>query len=204
MQKLLEPNTVPPDGYRYFQPETRTWIRAPDYGNFFVFVRDHRKSNNIPLEPFWESHIEDQLCQLLPAGFCKQVDPAERRNVFSRISWEDVVTGTTTIANWAIHGFKQVDQALADSRADTCSRCYYNVQIGGICGACQHLQNFTAKFTNGRRTSSEPFLKACAVCKCSLAVKVWVPIESIEAANPNLGEFPDFCWIKKEVTEFRK
>jgi hypothetical protein len=205
MQKLLEPNTVPPDGYRAFQPETRTWVRAPDYFNFFVNVRDHRKANNIPLGAFWEAEVEDQLCQMLPPGFCKEVEPAaSRRNIFGRLKWEDVVVGTETVASWATKGFQKVDQALADSRADVCSRCYYNVNIGGICGACQHLSNLTAKFVGGKKTSSEPFLKACAICKCSLSVKVWVPAESISAGNPKLSDFPDFCWIPKEVTNYRK
>jgi hypothetical protein len=203
MQKLLEPNTVPPDGFRYTQAETRTTIRAPDYFNLFVNVRDHRKANNLPLGTFWEAEVEDQLCQQLPAGFCKQNKPGEARNVFSRIGWEEVVSGTQTVVDWAKSGFERVDQALANSRADICSRCYYNVQIGGLCAACQHLQNLAAKFTGGRKTTSDPFLKACAVCKCSLQVKVWTPIESIDKGTPDLTRYPDFCWIKKELTQYR-
>jgi hypothetical protein len=204
MQKLLEPNTVPPDGYRFFQAETQTWIRAPDYFNLFVNVSEHRKANNLPLGTFWEAEIEDQLCQTLPPGLCKQVKPGEVRNVFSRIWWEEVVQGTQTVVDWAKSGFAPVDQTLANSRADICSRCYYNVQIGGLCAACQHLQNLAARFTGGRKTTSDSFLRACAVCKCSLQVKVWTPIESIDKGTPDTGPYPQFCWVRNELDEFRK
>lgn len=182
-------------------------MRAPDYASLFRLVREHRKANNIPMGPLWEAQVEDELCQLLPAGFCKEEEPGTaRRNVFSRIDWDDVVRGTQTIAAWAVQGFRHVDQALADSRADTCSRCYYNVQIGGICGACQHLQNLSAKLVAGKTTTSDHFLKACAVCRCSLQVKVWTPIEAIDKGTPpeQLNQLPGFCWIGHELTEFRK
>jgi hypothetical protein len=63
-----------------------------------------------------------------------------------------------------------------------------------------------AKFTMGRKTAYDYYLKACAVCKCSLAVKVWTPIEAISAGTPDsqLKEFASFCWIPKEVAEYRK
>lgn len=205
MQKLLEQNTVPPDGYRYVQAETRTTIRAPDYFNLFVNVKAHRKANNLPLGNFWESEVENQLCESLPPGFCKQDQhPAQHRNVFSRVSWEQVLSGTTTIANWVGTGLKHVSQELANSRADICSRCYYNVQVGGLCGACTHLQNLAATFTQGKTTPSDYFLKACSVCKCSLRVKIWVPIESVAAGTHDLTPYPSHCWIPKEIEEFNK
>src|SRR5258705_10206854 len=115
-----------------------------------------------------------------------------RRNVFARVDWGDVLRGTQTIADWAVHGLKHVDQTLAAARADVCSRCYYNVQIAGLCGGCQDLSNLAAKVTLGRRTCSEPLLKPCRVCKCSLAVKVWVPLQTVRAHTPEyqLQELP--------------
>lgn len=205
MQKLVNPNEVPPDGFRFLQAETRTWIRAPDYSNLFLNVRQHRKANNIPLGPLWEAQVENALCEMLPPGSCRQEDPAaNRRNVFNRVSWEDVVSGTKAIAAWATSGFKAVDQALADSRANTCSRCYYNVNIGGICGSCQHLHNLTATFTRGRQTAFDAFLRACAVCKCGLQVKVWTPIEAIDQGTKDTSPYPSFCWLRNELEEFRK
>jgi hypothetical protein len=206
MQKLLEPNTVPPDGFRYTQAETRTTIRAPDYGNLFASVREHRLANHLPLTTYWEAEVEDQLCQQLPPGFCKHQDPGRDRNVFSRVTWEQVISGTQTLASWLSSGLQHVDQASADRRAAICAGCYFNVQISGACGACGHLQNLAARLTSGRKTSSDFWLKACSVCRCALQAKVWVPIESVASgmSDEMLNNYPDFCWQKKEVLELRK
>jgi hypothetical protein len=206
MQKLLEQNTVPPGGFRYFQAETRTWIDAPDYVEFFSRVKAHRQANNIPLDQFWADKVEDQLCQSLPPGLCKQTLPlGQTRNVFGRISWDQVYNGTTTLASWAFKGFPKVDQATATARGDICSRCYYNVSVSGVCASCSHLQNLAAAFTQGRVTAADHYLKACAVCRCSLRVKVWATIEAISAGTPDtdLPKYPDFCWIKNELKEYR-
>jgi len=205
MQKLLEKDTIPPDGMRYFQAETRTWIRAADYLNLFIQVREHRLANNLPLPTFWEAEVEDQLCHMLPPGLCKEQNPAQTINTFTRISWEQVVGGTRTLVDWAAHGLTKVSQELADSRANICTRCYYNVAIGGVCGSCGHLQNLAAQFTHGRRTPSDPFLRACAVCHCSLQVKIWVPVESIDKGTPeeSLNKYPEFCWQKQELLAYR-
>ena len=206
MQKLLEPNTVPPDGYRYQQAETRTWIRAPDYHNLFVSVAEHRKANNLPLGTFWEAEVEDQLCQSLPPGQCKQSIPGQGRNVFTRIGWEDVVAGTATLVNWAGAGFPKVDQNLADTRANVCSRCYFNVQMQGGCHSCGQVASLASSIVGIRRTSSDPFLKACAVCKCSLQVKVWTPIDAIAKGTrqDQYDRFPNFCWVRRELDQYRK
>lgn len=206
MQRLIETTTVPPDGFRYFQEETRTTVRAPDYDNLFVEVARHRKVNNIPMGALWQAQVEDQLCQQLPAGFCKEKDPAlDQRNVFTRVGWNDVLHGTQVVASFAIHGGQTVDQTLADSRAAICARCYYNVPMSGLCGGCGHLQNLVARTTSGRHTSSDAFLKACAVCKCANAVQVHMRVEDLEKGVPDemLAKFPDFCWKRQEVERLR-
>jgi hypothetical protein len=170
----------------------------------FENVRDHRKANNLPLGTFWEAEVEDQLCQMLPPGHCKETPPGQGRNVFTRIYWDDVVAGTQTVASWVASGLTHVDQELANKRAMICSGCYYNVQITGGCHSCGQIQNLAAKLVGNRKTSSDAFLKACAVCKCSLHAKVWVPIESIHTPQSQYDKLPEFCWIKKELDIYRK
>jgi hypothetical protein len=206
MQKLIEQNTVPPGGFKYLQPETRTWIDAPDYMEFFARVKAHRQVNQLPLDQFWAEKVEDQLCQTLPPGLCKQSDPlGQTRNVFNRITWDQVYNGTTTMVAWAFQGFAKVEQQQAAERGNICSRCPYNVSISGLCGSCRHLQDLAATFTQGRVTAADPFLKACAVCHCSLRVKVWTTIEAIDKGTGDklLSAYPDWCWIPNELSAYR-
>lgn len=206
MQKLIDQNTVPPDGFRYLQSETRTWIRAPDYSNLFVEVRDHRKANNLPLGTFWEAEVEDQLCQMLPPGLCKESTPAQTKNVFTRVGWEQVVAGTKTLVNWAAKGFAPVDQALAESRGNICSRCYFNVGHSGGCHSCGQVQKLAMSIIGTRTTPANPFLKVCAVCRCTLQAKVWAPIDVVDKGTPEeiYNGYPSFCWVKRELDDFRK
>jgi hypothetical protein len=202
MQRLTEPDVVPPDGYRYFQPETRVTVRGGDYRDLFVKVKEHRLANSLPLGPLWQDEVEDQLCRSLPPGQCKQTDPnRDRVNVATRVTWSDVERGTGVMVNWALSGMAYVDQALADSRADTCSRCFYNVQIQERCGGCSALVNLVHRAVGGRKTSSDPLLRQCAVCKCSNAVQVHFPIEQLATGVPEqmLVQFPDWCWKKQEI-----
>jgi hypothetical protein len=206
MQKLIDQNTVPPDGFRFLQSETRTWIRSPDYSNLFVEVREHRKANNLPLGSFWEAEVEDQLCKMLPPGLCKESSPAQTRNVFTRIGWDQVVAGTKTLASWATTGFTAVEQSLADSRANICSRCYFNVGHSGGCHSCGQVQKLAMPLVGTRTTPANPFLKVCAVCRCTLQAKIWAPIEVIDKGTPQqiYNGYPDFCWVRRELDQFRK
>lgn len=203
MQKLLEPNTVPPDGYRFFQSETKTWIRAADYHNLFVQVSEHRKANNLPLGTFWEAEVEDQLCQALPPGQCREAIPGQGRNNFTRVEWGQIVSGTQTMVGWAGEGFTKVDQDLADRRADTCSRCYFNVSMSGGCHSCGQVAKLAMSIVGTRRTKADPFLKACAVCRCALQAKVWVPTAALAKGEKDTSRYPEFCWVRGELDAYR-
>lgn len=202
MQRLIEPDVVPPDGYRYFQAETRVTIRGGDYRDLFLQVKAHRLANNIPLGPLWQDEVEDQLCRALPSGFCRQTNPnRDRINVATRVTWGDIERGTSAMVNWALGGMAYCDQALAEKRADICSRCFYNVQIQERCGGCGALVNLVHRAIGGRKTRSDPSLRQCAVCKCSNAVQVHFPIEQLATTVPPemLKQFPDWCWKKEEI-----
>src|SRR5882757_9325246 len=98
MQRLIEQSTVPPDGFRYFQPETRMTIRGGDYWDLFVNVKKHRTANQIPISSFWKEEVEDQLCKMLPPGWCKEIDPNKQPiGVLTRISWDDLQRGMSSM-----------------------------------------------------------------------------------------------------------
>jgi hypothetical protein len=207
MQRLNEISTVPPDGFRYFQPETRMTIRGGDYWDLFKNVKSHRVANSIPLSSIWKEEIEDQLCKTLPTGWCKEVDPNKgpAQGVLTRISWDDLQRGMATMINWAAEGLPYVEQGLAEERARICTRCYYNVNLSTGCNACRGIVNLVTRAARGRKTSADGHLKSCAICKCSNQAQVHFPIESLEKTTPNemLSLFPDFCWKKQEVEAFR-
>src|SRR5688572_18378649 len=99
--KLLQKVTVPPGGYRYFQKETKTTIRSPSFDDLLADVRKHRQANGITTNGDLASEIEDQLCQVLPAGECKQdTGEAYHGAPGGGISFEQVKRGTATLIDW--------------------------------------------------------------------------------------------------------
>lgn len=209
MQKLLEQNTVPPDGFRYLQPETRTTVKGGDYFDLFAKVKAHRLANNIPLGPNWQAEVEDQLCQMLPPGFCKEQQPDPSRtviNVTTRMNWADVEHATSVFVGWAVAGAPTVDQAEADRRANICAGCYFNVGGDFGCRTCGGVVNMIKRAVGARRTAAGAFLKTCAVCKCFNAVQVWFPVEQLARGTTpqQMTMFPHFCWKGQALLELQK
>lgn len=209
MQKLLEQNTVPPDGFRYFQPETKTTVRGGDYYNLFANVKAHRLANNIPLGPNWQAEVEDQLCQTLPPGFCKEQIPRPEQtviNVSTRLNWADVERGAAVFVGWAIDGAPCVDQAEADRRASICATCYFNVGGDFGCRTCGGAVNMIRRAVGARKTAAGNYLKTCAVCKCFNAIQVWFPVEQLaRGVTPEqMPMFPHFCWKKQALDELNR
>jgi hypothetical protein len=207
MQKLIDQHTIPPDGMRYFQPETRMTIRGGDYWDLFVQVEKHRKVNNIPLGPLWKEEVEDQLCKTLPPGFCKEIEPGKRSiGVTTRVGWEDLERGMAVMIDWASQGRPHVSQELAEKRARICIGCYYNVNLASGCHACQGVVNMIYRAVGGSRTSLDAMLKQCAVCKCSNQAQVHFPVEVLAEGTPDemIPLFPEFCWKKEELIELKK
>lgn len=204
MQQLLEHNTVPPDGFRYFQPETKTIVTGGDYMDLFVNVKKHRLANNIPLGPLWQAEVEDQLCKRLPAGFCREQDVGKLPvNVSVRVDWPTIERGAQVFVNWALAGAPTVDQATADARALICASCYYNVGGNSGCRSCGSAVNLIKRAVGPRRTASEAFLKTCAVCRCFNAIQVWFPIDQLaKGVSSDMNSlWPDFCWKGKALKE---
>lgn len=204
MQALINRTTVPPDGFRYLQPETVTWIRGGDYFDLFEKVRQHRKANNLPLGPLWKEEVEDQLCRQLAPGFCKGSNPREAaiQNVSTRMDWKTVNNFTRTMAAWALERGKTVSEGLANARATICRSCYLNVPVPG-CKSCQGIMNVVAQLAKGKKPLSSQNLRNCAVCKCHLPAKVWLTIDAIKAGTDDetLAKYPSFCWIPAELKE---
>jgi hypothetical protein len=207
MQRLNDRTTVPPDGFRYFQPETRMWIRASDYVNLFELIKAHRQVNKIPLGALWKAEVEDQLCKSIPTGWCRETEPGKAAiGESTRVMWEHFVRGTTTLIEWAKAGVPVVEQARAEARAQICTNCYKNVAVQSGCSACGQAVNMTLQAARGRTTSLDVYLKTCAVCKCSNRAQVHFPIHILAQKTPEsmLPLFPDFCWKKQEIMALKQ
>lgn len=124
--------------------------------------------------------------------------------------------GAVLLHDWIGCGGTPVPQELAESRSLTCQHgyfgqmCFQNVEPNwwdrvkhAVAEAIKgHL---SIKHKIGLRVSNESSLSMCKACGCCLRLKIWVPIEHIEAhTNPaQFDAFPEHCWQRKELIKHR-
>lgn len=206
---LIQSNECPPDQYRYRFREDGYLVKCFSYGGWLERIRAHRQMNGYPESDDWKEEAEDQLCRLLPPGWCRQVtgEPPEWY-INSRIGIEDVLRGTRVLAAFVADGMPLVSRTVAAERASICSTCPFASSVEG-CSICVGLSNVVEEVVGGQQLQTDAVLdnKSCLVCKCSARAQPWVPVEYLSrgVTNEMLAQFPtDYCWKRKEILEFRK
>ena len=140
--KLRNTNEVPPDGYRYTDPNDGFRI-GPINGkaDWLAAILKHKSDNGYPVESNWAELAEDQLVRILPPGWGFYDDGSlSEMHVDSRMSFDDVINGTKVLVEFVKQGTPLVSQELAESRGRTCSSCYFNQPVAG-CAPCRGLSN---------------------------------------------------------------
>lgn len=202
MLSLLDRQTTPPGGFRWFEATTKSWLNANTLLDLARDVTRHRHANGIQTsdEETVQREVEDQLCRTLPPGICRDVEG--QRIVSAQImSFDAIKQGTATLMAFIAGGLKRVDVAIANTRAKTCAGCFANRDPSGECTTCTKAAFAAATAIVGAEpTDYDGYLKACAYCACGLKAKVWVPIETLRAHTPHeqFAQLPDFCWIRTE------
>jgi len=198
MQRLLNRNLTPPDGFRYSH-ETGYVSRAMDHWSWYEDIKRHRLANALP--PISIEQAEDQLCAGLPPNNCEWDADEKGHHSFveTRLRIRDIAQGAAAYVKLMLSGFKTVDQAEADRRARICSGCYLRVAPIG-CASCQKVGAFIVGEVGKKKTHYDQnlFQKACAACRCPLQPLVHFPLDLL---SQNEGEglqekLPAFCWRK--------
>lgn len=203
MLRLIPDSTTPPDKFRFTHPEDG-WIDvAMDRKSWFAAIKKHRVDNGYPLPDDWQAQAEDQLCRILPPGWCLQEDGrSPEQFVDTRISLDDVLRGTRVLLSFMFHGMPTVPQAQIESRAKTCASCYMNIAIPG-CSPCVGLSNLIADVSGNISTPADPMLRACAICHCSNQAQTRIPIEilakGVTGEQRALFNTVEHCWKRAEL-----
>jgi hypothetical protein len=207
MLRLNPSNVTPPDEFRFVVPHDGVPIRANNYQGWLDRIKDHYKDNGYDLPEDWIAIAEDQLCRILPAGWCRYDDGSEpTRFIDRRFSFEDVKNGTKVLIEFVKQGAPLVSQAVAEERGRTCAACYAALPIPG-CTSCTAFANVVAEVAGARTTKADPMLdsKACAVCGCSAIANLWVPVEVSQAGvtEEMMALWPAHCWKGNEIRALR-
>jgi len=204
MKKLDNHEACVPGKFRYFVPETKVWFR--DVTIFSVLVdkvRAHYKANGLTAPPDLQEKMEDFICEEIPDGYCTEGGhPVVTLGTGKQtLSLPQMVSGTLTLARWLVSGRQKVSEDQANKRAAICVGCRWNQPAMG-CTSCNRgqIDRAVESVVGGSRTMYHDQLNACTVCGCGLRAKVWLPIESLKETffGPKIGQFPEWCWLRKE------
>lgn len=200
MLSLIDPNTVPPGGFRYLQAETGALLSAPSMPELLAKVRDHRLANHLPIPLEWKSQVIHWLCGQMPPGICRHVPgtpdiplpPAHRP-----LSLVEALSGAKVLGSWLFNGFQKVSQEEADERSKTCAACPFNQPSDG-CTTCASnaLREAVEGVIGKSRSLAHDSIHTCQVCGCNLRVAVWCPKGLLEKHKSGKQENkPGFCWV---------
>ena len=160
-------------------------------------VHRRERANGLPLSP--ESEIEDQICQRLPPGYCR--DEMERRTEHAgsmALGLADVVAGTRALVGWVLHGSVPDEQIVA--RTYVCNECPENRPISGCQGCAGNTLRSIINKIVARPLPSDSVLGACGACKCSLPAKVRMKLEDVVKGldAEKRAKLWERCWITRE------
>lgn len=206
--KLIQYLECPPDQFRYKFREDGYMVKCFDYSGWLERIKEHRRINNYPTPEDWVAEAEDQLCKLLPPGWCRQ-DTGEPPEWFidSRVGVDEVLRGTQVLASFVVQGMPLVDKSLAAERGAICAGCPFAANAAG-CGPCVGLSNLIAEVAGTDALPSDALLanKSCLICGCAARAQIWLPIELLaKGVTPEMdAKWPEWCWKGKALNEFRQ
>jgi len=216
--RLNKRSDSPPDWFRFTVPETGHVIRSLDVDTWMLEIKNYYRVNSIPVPDNLREIAEDQVCQLLPPGWCHYSDggaPADY--IDTRLGIDDVLRGTAVVSEIIARRIAAVlspdwspfvTQEEAEARAATCAACYVKVPVQG-CLSCREFSGAVGAVIGNRKTKSDPQLEfhSCAICKCSAKAHVWVKGEvlGIGMSDEMLASFDKIphCWKAQAIREAR-
>lgn len=204
--KLIQKSECPPDQYRYRHREDGWLDKCYDHVGWLRRIQDHRRINGYPDPVDWVAEAEDQLCKLLPPGWCVQ-NTGEPPEWFldTRVTVDDVMRGTRVLAEFVWQGMPIVEKKVASERANICATCPFAISAAG-CGPCIGLSNLIAEVAGSETLPSDSILanRSCAICGCAARAQVWLPINLLYkgVTDQMMQQWPSHCWKGKELVEF--
>lgn len=195
---------TPPGGWTYkvHQLSVRfpklAWVGPfHTYHDLLNEVKKRCKAHELPMPT--EAEVQDQICQRLPPGYCRDETGAAvngaARGDFS-VTFDAVIQGSKSLWSWFKHGPVSDDEVVR--RSYICNQCPENLPISG-CRSCNasSLHEVVNKIVVNRPLPTDDLLHACRVCSCSLKSKTRMRLEDVvpHMSPQQIAALPNHCWL---------
>jgi len=216
MPRLLNRQKQIPNGFKFYQPQTK-WS-PPAFASFDTIVTGliaNRQANpqyNLPTD--YNTVVEEvdafnaEMCARMGwnsyiTGASGPPLTAPRRSPIQSV--KAVAAGGETLVEWIRSGAEAVPADLSQKRASICAACPKNGQ-GGLTSIFTVPVSEAIREAIGQRrqwglsTPNDDSLGVCDACFCPLKLKVHMPIDQIMVKLPATSKellVPE-CWILAE------
>lgn len=195
--EVRNPNTAPPGGWRYLQPETmREWSAQPSLDLLVQQVAAHRVHNELPPgDPAADIHHQTGAA-LVSEGRSHHVkifQPVHR----SLAQYWQGMKGASHIAAFELAGKPVLVPAeTAERRAQVCAACPMNVVNTDETPQMKAADASMAALVGGHSVPSQASLGTCSVCTCRAATIIHLTGELLHASGAlyQLKKYPAECW----------
>jgi hypothetical protein len=188
---LRQLDVTPPGYWRYPRygaddsddiPPERRFIVGGDFQDLVKKVAEFRIINSLPLgKP--EEEIPDWICRHTEAA-CRPASPAKAMPGV-KVDGRHVARFLMAAKEW-VKSDEIVSQEEAETRAEQCAGCQWNVEIiDGNCFGCFGLMAKIMQIIGQRQTRMDSCLKFCGKCGCSLPVVAFTPMHVLDRAHAN-------------------
>jgi len=193
---ITNPQLVPPGGWRYTQEESGFTMDSITLAGLREKIESHRRANGYDLGDGWWEMVQLELCLDLGIVDSHCGAKQEEKTEEPRLKIVDLLQFFRTMREWKNKtNFEMVDKDEATRRAEICVDCPDNVDVKG-CWGCQGVVRWLEEYlTDEDHVPQRDKLKSCRNCKCVLAMKVHLPIEVAQTADPRGTKYPEHCWM---------
>lgn len=193
---------VPSDNFRFTHVDGHVTLRS-DPAAWYDEIAKQERDNGRELATDWKEQAQDQLCRILPPGFCTYDDGSTQSAYINlRMTRDDYMNGMSALAHVALDSDPFVSKEEADSRARTCAACPANVPIEG-CQPCLNMVGLIMNIKGSATTEADPLLKACGICHCSNKAQVHVKSEllakGVTEEQKRQFSLIEYCWKRQAL-----
>lgn len=174
-------------------PETGVTLTAPYAASLKRKVVQHLTANSFIPRPDFDAWFEDAACNESGLGnpWCGKAVP-KPMGAAKHLTSAMVVRFVSTMLG-VLRDRKFVSREEAERRIAICQQCPMASSVG-FCHGCSAVMQQAKRLMKGMDLDVQPEKSVCASCGCYLALKAWIPNETLDRAESVRPPYAEGCW----------
>ena len=194
MRTITRDVEQPPGGWRHVVEQTGVEIRAASASTLRRRIKDHLKANRLPLPDDFDTWVDDAICRGMNLGapFCGELGPKPEASSLPFLTLGTVSRFVQTMLG-VVRERRFVTRGEAERRYAVCMGCPNAVSIS-FCEKCVMAWMKMKRMMTKNPLPDNPERRFCASCGCYIRLKVLIPNDILDKAEPVRPKYAPGCW----------